>query len=262
MSAAWQASFAKYPALGFVRRGDWSGMSAAMVQSSVVEQTRAAQTTDHLRRRGEFRRCSPDARLLPELSAALERAREIPVEPCGVPGSFWYSNCGRRIQKDRDPSRPAQSYDDQLKAITIEQAIAEHGAQAELELKRLEHEYNVAVDVAEYGGSPIATVIVYSPSDGVGHEYPVAQGWTRDRVVRRVTRTEQFYGCLFCDHGGRMDTFVKVDCGAVRRVLPICSRCEDRWRVGDYADVYYDLDFERAWDDWHQATGWPDDRFL
>lgn len=38
MSAAWQTSFAKYPALEYVRRGDWSGMSAAMLQSPEVAQ--------------------------------------------------------------------------------------------------------------------------------------------------------------------------------------------------------------------------------
>ncbi|AFA73686.1 hypothetical protein GPOL_c26650 [Gordonia polyisoprenivorans VH2] len=258
MSAVWQASFAAFSALRALRDNDHEAMFGESRSDPLVEQIRTAQSTDHRRRKDEYKRCSPDARLIPEVADALDRAREMPVEPCGVAGSFWLSNCGRRLQRDRDPSLPAQGYDDRLRLITIEQFVTERGPQARLELKRAEHDYVLAAEVAEYGGSPIATVIVYSPRDGIGREYLVSQGWTRDRVVRYLTRTERFRGCMFCDHDGDMDTFVKVDCGAVRRVFPVCSACESRLQVASD----YGLDFELAWDDWHQAVGWPDDRFV
>ncbi|MGW5523595.1 hypothetical protein [Gordonia sp. NPDC003950] len=258
MSAPWQANFAQFPALVALRNNHHEALFEGIRSNPLVAQIRKAQFTDHVRRPGEYRRRSQNARLLPEVAEALDRVREMPVEPFGAVGSFWLSNCGRRTQRDRDPSRPAQSYDDQLKAITFEQFVKEIGPQAELELKRRERDYNRAAEVAEAGGSPIATVVVCSPRDGIGREYLVPQEWTRDRVVRYVTRSERFCGCLFCGHDGDMDTFLQVDCGAVRRALPVCSTCESRLQVASE----HGLDFELAWDDWHQAVGWPDDRYL
>ncbi|WP_431815711.1 hypothetical protein [Gordonia jacobaea] len=257
MSAEWQASFYKYPALVALRDNDYEALWEATRRSPMVEQIRKTMLTDHKRLRGEYRRCSPDARLIPEVSDALDRAKEMPVEPHGVPGSFWLSNCGRRILKDRNPGRAAQSYDDRLKQITIEQAVAERGPQARVELQRAEYDYDLAADVAEAGGSPIATVVVYSPR-GIGNrEYLVPQGWSRDRVMRYVTRAQKIPDCFFCDDDRGVDMFLQVDCGAVRRVLPTCFMCETRLqRESDLP-----LDIELAWDDWDVAAGWPDDRF-
>lgn len=265
MSAPWQANFVGFSALVALQNNDHEAMFDASGRNPTVEQIGKAQNTDHKRHRDEYQRCSSDARSLPELSDAIDRAREMPVEAHGVVGSFWYSNCGRRIQRDRNPGGRALSYDDRLKEITIRQWVEEHGPQARLELARRERDHDLAARVAEYGGSPVATVVVYSPR-GIGNrEFLVSQGWTRDRVVRYVTRTERIPDCFFCSSLGVMTFFVKVDCGGVRRVFPMCVGCEPRISRG-FDPVHrghHDLriDVEMVWDDWDRAVGWPDDKF-
>ncbi|OLT44468.1 hypothetical protein BJF87_07690 [Gordonia sp. CNJ-863] len=265
MNARWRDEFDQFSALRHLRDDDHAAMTAATTGHPMVAQTAEATSADRFLLDGTARPYSPDARLLPELSDAIDRARDLPTECCGVVGSFWYSNCGRRIQKDRNPAGPALSYDDRLKAITIEQWVEEYGPQARLELARHERDYDMAVEVAEYGGSPIKTVILYSPR-GIGNkEYLVSQGWTSARVVRLATRSHRVPDCFFCPRVGVMSIFVKVDCGAVLRVFPMCYACEPRICRGfdpvrgGHHDLTIDVEF--ACDDWDQATGWPDDRF-
>lgn len=227
----------------------------AAAASPVGDLIDAAMTPDR-----PGRPLSPSARGIPEISEALDRARLMEVEAHGVVDSFWFSNCGRRLQPDRDPTRSAQSYDERLKEITIAQFVDDYGPRARLELARREHDYDMAAEVAEYGGGPIATVIVYSPRGIGSREYLVSQGWTRDRVVRRVTRTQRIPDCFFCDDRSGIDNFLQVDCGAVRHVFPTCFLCEHNWRIR-CVDLADELDFELAWDDWDKAVGWPDDEF-
>ncbi|MDH3022665.1 hypothetical protein [Gordonia alkanivorans] len=253
MSARWQTGFDQFAALRHLRDDDYAAMLRAAAEDPLTAQVRAASAPDRHRRDGRAAPYSPDARLHPDISDAIDRSRNLKVEPCGVIAPWVYSNCGRRGARGGSEAH--------LREVTFAQAVEEHGPQAVLELQRREREYEVATEVAEYGGSPVATVTLYSPR-GVGNlGFLVSPGWSKGRVARLATRSHRVPDCFFCPYYSEtnpVDMFLEVECGAVLKLFPACSSCEPRLARGDEWLIH---DWELAWDPWDREQGWPDDRF-
>lgn len=253
MSGQWQTEFDQFSALRSLRDNDHAAMMVSAATDPMVAQYRAALAADHFRRDGRAVCYSPDARLHPEVSDAVDRSREMRIDPSGVIAPWVYSNCGRRMARGGSPAH--------LREVTFAQAVELYGSEAVPELQQRERNYEMAVEVAEFGGSPVATVILFSPR-GVGNvEYLVAQGWSKGRVARLATRSHRVPDCFFCTSYSdtrAIDTFLKVECGAVLRVFPVCDRCEPRLARGDQGFAH---DWERTWDTWDTSHGWPDDKF-
>ncbi|WP_068275536.1 hypothetical protein [Aldersonia kunmingensis] len=267
MSAAsrdpwWRPEFDEFSALWLPHVGHETEFWEAVRANPFAAQVAKAHCPDRHRGDGSEQPYSPEARCHPLISEAIDRAKDMQVVPNGVVGSFWYANCGRQILADRNPALPARGRsEDHLRQLTVDQAVAEAGPRAVLELKRRECDYYMAAEVAEYGGSPVATAILYSPCGIGNHEFLVSDRWTRGRIARLVTRAVDIPDCFFCPYfsdSRPVDTFLKVDCGAVLRVFPVCDRCEPELARGDH-DLA--LDWEHAWDDWDKGVGWPDDKF-
>jgi hypothetical protein len=234
-----------------------------------VDAIRTAMTPDR-----PGRPLSPGARDIAEISAAIDRAREMPItEHAGAPGEFIVSNCGRGILPNRrwtlemleEQTRNDTflgAYKDAIaQGHSVDEATA-LGQGARDELAERCTLYNEVIELADYGGSPITTFILYSPRDQGVVEYTVPEGWTRRRTAMYVCRKVK--DCLFCPHYGAkpdVDVWLLVDCGAVTRAFPACDDCHRRLQGPEWEDADL-LSFHHAWDPWFFKVGCPDDVYI
>lgn len=249
------------------------GMTDAEVRKAAsghpgVDAIRTAMTPDR-----PGRPLSPGARDIAEISAAIDRAREMPItEHAGAPGEFIVSNCGRGILPNRRwtlEMLEAQTRNDTFlgaykdaiaQGCSVDEATA-LGQGARDELAERWERYNAAAKVAEYGGSPITTFILYSPRDQGVVEHTVSDGWSRRRTPMYVCRKVK--DCLFCPHYGArpdVDVWLLVDCG-VTRAFPACSDCHRRLQGPEWENADL-LSFHHAWDPWFFTVGCPDDVYI
>lgn len=202
---------------------------------------------------------SANSRSLPAVAAALGRARNSPgvVHLHGMPWGFVYANCGRKpLPMPKDPLATRFYLEAELGAAALRDAV-DRGEGDEFlgEMKA----YDLAVSVAERGGSPVRTVVVHSAKDG-DHELLVLPGyWSVKRVAAFACRRLPIRDCAFCgDDCRRLDTFLPIDCGGVLRVLPACDACERQISNDAMGRGFYP-DWICTWDDWDTVTGYPSD---
>lgn len=225
----------------------------------------------------EVRQPSPAARFHPEISAGVDRAREVPPMFNIKFVRQWLprilSNTGRGLLPYKE-------------TVYTPDELREHERQTASAAAQRERDdlYELLLDALDHGGAPTETVIVHSKiwtydlpvihRDVITEErtmqptgtttvlaVPVPMMWTQRRVARLIARG--CWDCYWCDEnagsGRAWDDYLLVGCGATLRVFPTCPTCRDRF---DRDTEWSGLDWEVPSDRWLAEVGYPSDECI